>query len=81
MIKRSELPDKLTVKEVSDMLGVKPGTVKVMAVRGELQYVGEVGSRDISTDSLVKYVNKRYGGIIHDQDASATVDGSGDSRT
>jgi excisionase family DNA binding protein len=62
MVTREELPDRLTVKETADMLGVSPTTIKVMISRGELKYIGEVGNRDVLTDSIVEYVNRRFGG-------------------
>lgn len=61
MVTREELPDRLTVKEVADMLGLSPTTIRVLAMHGELTYIGEVGERDIVTDSMVEYVRRRYG--------------------
>jgi hypothetical protein len=61
MVSREELPDKLTVSETADMLGLSVATIKTLAHAGDLTYVGEMGYRDIDTDSLVEYVNRRYG--------------------
>lgn len=61
MVSRDELPDKLTVNETADMLGLSVATIKTLAHSGDLKYVGEMGYRDIDTDSLVEYVNRRYG--------------------
>lgn len=63
MVTRAELPDTLTVSEVADILGVKPGTVRALVSQGEMEYVGDdVGDRNLSTDSFVEYVNRRYSG-------------------
>lgn len=62
MPKREDLPDTLTIGEVADMLGVNIVTVRVFVSEGRLKYVGEPGSYNIDTDSLVEYVNQRYGG-------------------
>lgn len=61
MVSRSELPDRLTVNETADMLGLSVATVKKLAFTGDLKYVGDPGSRDIDTDSLTAYVNRKYG--------------------
>lgn len=58
---RGELPDTLTVSEVADMLNLSTGTIKNLVSDGELDYIGEIGDRSIDTDSLVRYVNRRFG--------------------
>lgn len=79
MVTREELPDKLTVKETADILHLRPVTIKVLVSQGELRYVGEVGDRDIDTDSIVEYVNRKYGGGRRGTQARDPVGGPGDS--
>lgn len=54
-------PDKLTVTEVADILELQTQTVTRMANDGKLTWIGELPDRYITTESLVEYVNKRYG--------------------
>lgn len=67
MVTREELPDKLTLGETADMLGLRPETIRVLAWQGELERVGESGDWYIDTDSLVAYANRKYGGGKHGQ--------------
>ena len=61
MPKREELPDTLTPAEAANMLNLAVGTVRMLVSEGKLKFVGEIGSQAIDTDSLVEYVNKKYG--------------------